>query len=156
MKTLILSVYLLLILLGLLPPMCKAAGGDATYGPIVFKSAKVAQWQLNSRFEQHAVDQLHGVESGFLYPERLSLSISARRPFLLGFDQQVYASFNTLKNPIQYSPEWRYNPDELGTYTKFGWLVGQPTGLNMAIEFEHREVRESENNALTIGVHYIF
>ena len=30
------------------------------------------------------------------------------------------------------------------------------TSLNMAIEYEHRKVGSSENNALSLGVHYWF
>lgn len=166
MKTYPTRVVCLILLASLSAAYSEAADWDVSdwdasdwndyYGPIVFKSEKIAKWKIKSRFNETRLESIPGYDSHFNASKNSQLSIRAHRALTLLFEQQIYASFNTTHSPLQYYPEWRYIPEDLGTFTRLGWLVGDESGLNMALEFEHREVGDKENNALTLGVQYFF
>lgn len=133
-----------------------ASSLDASYSPIVFKSKKIDKWNLQSRFEQQSLEVLVLGRGDLRYPNINSASVSARRTFDFSYPQHIYASFDRSDSSQPNHVNWQYLPKDIGTFTRLGWLLGDPETLNMAIEYEHRKVGSSENNALRLGVHYWF
>ncbi|AUC87444.1 MULTISPECIES: hypothetical protein [Alteromonas] len=133
-----------------------ASSVESNYGPIHFQSAKVANWQLKSRFRPHSITETHYYDSSFTYPAGSQTLVSAKRTFNTRLPQQVYATYNTNNTAFRHYAEWLYLPTDIGTFTRLGWLLGDNKGLNMAVELEHRQVGEEENMGLSLGVHYFF
>ncbi|WP_420935076.1 hypothetical protein ACOJR9_03910 [Alteromonas sp. A081] len=150
--------------LSLLCTLCFAASNvsaressvEPDLSPIHFKSKKVANWQLKSRYRLHSTTETHQYDSSFTYPAGSQTYVSAKRSFDTRFPQQVYATYNTKNTAFSHYAEWLYVPTDIGTFTRLGWLLGDNKGLNMAVEIEHRQVGEEENMALSLGVHYLF
>lgn len=133
-----------------------ASTDDHSYGPIYFKSSKLAQWQLKSQYRIHSVSEAHQYDSSFTYATGSLSSVSAKRQFATRLPQSIYATYRTNNTAFQHYAEWLYLPNDIGTFTRLGWLLGHNDGLNMAIELEHRQIGEEENMALSLGVHYLF
>ena len=126
------------------------------YGPIVFKSKKLSGWQLQSRFNYQSSPYYAApwIENAVL-PVSVT-SVRASHAFSFVLPQRIYASYDRADATMRSSTNWQYLPANMGTFTRLGWLLGDPETLNMAIEYEHRKVGSSENNALSLGVHYWF
>jgi len=80
----------------------KAADWDGYYGPIVFKSEKIAKWKIKSRFNETRLESIPGYDNHFNASKNSQLSIRAQRALTLLFEHQVYASFNTTHSPLQF------------------------------------------------------
>lgn len=129
---------------------------EVQYGPIHFKSSKVAQWRLQSQYRPLSVTEAHRYDSTFTYTAGSQSSVSASRQFNTQLPQTVYATFKVNNTAFQHYAEWLYIPNDIGTFTQLGWLLGHNEGLNMAIELEHRQIGDEENMALSLGVQYLF
>ncbi len=152
--------YVLLLLCGLCFTASNASARErnveSNFGPIHFKSAKMASWQLKIRYRPHSTTETHQYDSSFTYPAGSQTFVSAKRSFNTRLPQHVYATYNTKNTAFSHYAEWLYVPTDIGTFTRLGWLLGDNKGLNMAVEIEHRQVGEEENMALSLGVHYLF
>jgi hypothetical protein len=126
------------------------------YGPIVFKSKQVAKWRLQSSFDPRHIEIPYKNASWAHTPAVPLSSVTASRSLTTILPQQVYATFNTTDNAYNQYTEWFYIPEDVGASARLGWLIGNPAGLNMAVEYEYRQVLDNDNNALTIGVSYLF
>jgi hypothetical protein len=129
---------------------------EGSYSPIMFKSKKIAKWKLQSSFAQQPLEILVLGRGDLRYPNINSTRVSARRAFDFRFPQHFYASFDRTDTTQSFNINWQYLPQNIGTFTRLGWLLGDPETLNMAIEYEHRKVGSNESNALQLGVHYWF
>ena len=157
---------LILIFAVFLSPKAVFADGDITFAsgswftthnnPIQFKSKKISNWHLQSRYRLHSTTETHYYDNSFTYPAGSQGYISASRQFDTSLPQKVYATYNANITAYQHYAEWLYIPDDVGTFTRLGWLLGNGNGLNMAVELEHRQIGEEENMALSLGVHYLF
>lgn len=124
--------------------------------PIQFKSKKLANWHLQSRYRSHSTTETHYYDNSFTYPAGSQGFMSASRKFDTTLPQKVYATYKTNNTAYQHYAEWLYLPEDVGTFTRLGWLLGNSRGLNMAVELEHRQIGEEENMALSLDVHYLF
>jgi hypothetical protein len=147
---------LLALMLCLVTSAVNASASDKTYSPIQFKSKKIARWQLKTQYRPRSITEAHQYDSSFTYPAGSQSMMSASRQFDTELPQSVYATYKTNNTAFQHYAEWLYLPNDVGTFTRLGWLLGEQQGLNMAVELEHRQVGEEENVALSLGVHYLF
>jgi hypothetical protein len=146
----------LAIVLGFASSCVYAGASEHSYSPIQFKSKKIARWQLKTQYRPHSMTETHQYDSSFTYPAGSQSLLSASRRFDTRLPQSVYATYKTNNTAFQHYAEWLYLPNDVGTFTRLGWLLGDRQGLNMAVELEHRQVGEEENMALSLGVHYLF
>lgn len=129
---------------------------ESGYGPIVFKSKKLSGWQLQSRFNYQPTRYYAAPWSDSEAIPVTVTSVRASHAFSFLLPQRIYASYDRTNAMMRSSTNWQYLPANMGSFTRLGWLLGDPETLNMAIEYEHRKVGNSENNALSLGVHYWF
>ena len=146
----------LAIVLGFASSCVHAGASEQSYSPIQIKSKKIARWQLKTQYRPHSMTETHQYDSSFTYPAGSQSLLSASRRFDTRLPQSVYATYKTNNTAFQHYAEWLYLPNDVGTFTRLGWLLGDRQGLNMAVELEHRQVGEEENMALSLGVHYLF
>lgn len=146
----------LITILSLLPFSSNADVGNLYVSPISFKSKKVAEWQLKSQFRRLSTTESHRYDSSFTYSTGSQNIVSASRQFNTLVPQKVYAVHKTNNTAFQHYAEWLYLPNDVGTFTRMGWLLGHNQGLNMAVELEHRQMGREENTALSLGVNYVF
>jgi len=156
MKAAISFTCLSLLLSNLYSSNAVADVSNASYSPIYFKSEKVAKWQLQTQYRVRSTTEAHYYDNSFTYPTGSQSTLSASRHFDTRLPQSVYATYKTNNTAFQHYAEWLYLPNDVGTFTRLGWLLGHNQGLNMAVEIEHRQVGEEENMALSLGVHYLF
>tara|TARA_A200000113_G_C8845513_1_gene348480 strand:+ start:97 stop:585 length:489 start_codon:yes stop_codon:yes gene_type:complete len=126
------------------------------YGPITYKSEKIANWRIMSDFRQRTSTEAYIYDNSYSYPAGSQSVMSASRQFDTRIPNRVYAVYKTNNTAVLHYAEWLYIPDDVGTFTRLGWLLGGNSGLNMAVELERREVGEQENTALSLGVQYVF
>ncbi len=124
---------------------------------ISFKSTKLSAWTWQVQQQSSALIPL----PTRLYasqPDRVrSLRVSASRALGVRLPQHVFASLTASPYDASDYPDWILLPSEAGRAATFGWRLGDPQQLNMAIEVKHRELGlDKELTSLTIGVQYYF
>lgn len=85
-----------------------------------------------------------------------SITLSASRSVSSSSSQHVFARVQASNNAYLQPLSWLTLPENAGVAASVGWLIGDRDALNMAVEFEHREVGEKEVNSLNLGIQYHF
>lgn len=85
-----------------------------------------------------------------------SIRLQAHRALDAAHSQRIFAALQTSNTHHYHTPNRVYLPDNAGIAAALGWELGQTETLNLAVEYEYREVGELELSSVVIGVQYFF
>lgn len=123
---------------------------------IRFKSALLPQWSFDVTHNRAVPGNLMWMDSISRHSPIDSIRLSASRTISDSSQQRIFASIQASNDFYTRSVDWVVLPGNAGVAASVGWFIGEVDSLNMAVEFEYREVGETDVNSLNLGVQYYF
>lgn len=158
---------LLLIAIGLYLPVCSAQETPLDFTDlspfssppqlmlVSYHTTLLPNWTFDVEYDRDFLPEHLGADIINQHSPIDSLRLSASRRLTASSSQRIYAS-------VQGSYEQNFGENLLylnsnaGMAASFGWQLGDRRSLNMAVEYEYREVGEFDINTLIMGVQYAF
>ena len=123
---------------------------------ISFQSRLLPRWSFDFAYERVQPSSSVWADAVITAPQVDTLSVYASRQFSTYFSHRVIASLRA-SEPGDFQPsDLRYLSTDAGVAASLGWQLGDPDSLNMAVEYQYREVGDIDINSLNLGVHYYF
>lgn len=123
---------------------------------ISFKSALLPKWSFDVVHDRAIPLNSVWIDSISQHSPIDSIRLSASRAISSSSQQRIFASFQASNDFYTRSLDWLVLPGNAGVAASVGWFIGEVDSLNMAVEYEYREVGETDVNSLNLGVHYYF
>ena len=142
---------------GLTEPGSKTAFVASPYqSEISFQSERLPAWQFGVRYNRELPYHDQWIDTIETYQSVDSVRISASRVILKNSSQRIFAAVQTSNDTQAAYSEWLYLPYNAGTAASVGWQIGELDSLKMAVEFQYREVSDTDISSLLLGVQYYF
>ena len=84
------------------------------------------------------------------------IEVAARRRLFSESSQWLFASVGATPSFAVYSPDWVTLNQQQAQAATLGWQLQNTIGFSFAVEYEYRKLGDNDDNALQIGVHYLF
>lgn len=123
---------------------------------ISFQSDRLPAWQFGVRYNRELPYHDQWVDTIETYQSVDSVRVSASRVILKNSTQRIFAAVQTSNDTQAAYSEWLYLPYNAGTAASVGWQIGELDSLKMAVEFQYREVSDTDISSLLLGVQYYF
>ncbi|WP_414829880.1 hypothetical protein [Alteromonas sp. H39] len=123
---------------------------------ISFRSALLPKWSFDVRHDRAIPYNSVWIDTIALHSPIDSIRLSASRTISSSSHQRIFASVQASNDFYTRSLDWLVLPGNAGVAASVGWFIGEVDSLNMAVEYEYREVGETDVNSLNLGVHYYF
>ncbi|MCU7553166.1 hypothetical protein OCL06_00985 [Alteromonas sp. ASW11-19] len=134
-----------------LPALSAPSAHDITY-----RSTALPLWSFDIQHQRTLPAQEIWIDTITHASPLDSITLSASRTVSATSSQHVFARVQASNNAYLQPLSWVTLPENAGVAASVGWLIGDREALNMAVEFEHREVGEKEVNSLNLGIQYHF
>lgn len=123
---------------------------------ISFRSALLPKWSFDVRHDRAVPHNSVWIDNISQHSPIDSIRLSASRTISASSGQRIFASVQASNDFYTRSLDWLVLPGNAGVAASVGWFIGEVDSLNMAVEYEYREVGETDVNSLNLGVHYYF
>lgn len=123
---------------------------------ISFKSDLLPKWSFGVRYDRAVPHDSVWIDRISTHSPIDSIRLSASRSIFASSHQRIFASIQASNDFYTRSLDWLVLPGNAGVAASVGWFIGEVDSLNMAVEYEYREVGETDVNSLNLGVHYYF
>ncbi|MCW8109477.1 hypothetical protein OPS25_13285 [Alteromonas ponticola] len=122
---------------------------------ISYQTEFLPKWSFDLKFDRQLPDQSIWLDTIDQRSPIESVRISASRLISSNSSQRLFAAVQS-SNHSDVDDTFLLLPTNAGNAASFGWQLGEPESLSMALEFEYREVGEVDINTLMMGVQYAF
>ncbi|QJR80220.1 hypothetical protein CA267_005240 [Alteromonas pelagimontana] len=123
---------------------------------ISYRSKRLPKWSFGVKYNRKVNFHPLWVDSISENPSIDSIRLSAARMIPMTKSQRIFASVQTSNDHNFDVHDWVYLPANAGTAASLGWQLGASQDLNLAVEYEYREVGEVDISSLLLGVQYYF
>ena len=129
---------------------------STTQSAVFIHSPKLPKWSFGVLYDRELPYHPMWIDSIDTYRPVDSLTLKASRVIAPAGKQRLFAAIQTSNNQNFASQNQVYLPANAGVAASLGWQVGKENSLNMAVEYEYREVGEQELQSIVLGVQYYF
>ncbi|NMH60482.1 hypothetical protein [Alteromonas ponticola] len=122
---------------------------------ISYQTELLPKWSFDLHYDRQLLDQTVWLDTINQRSPIDSVRVTASRSISSSSSQRLFAAVQS-SNSSDVDDTLLFLPTNAGNAASFGWQLGEPDSLNMALEFEYREVGEMDINTLIMGVQYAF
>lgn len=127
-----------------------------TQSAVFIHSSRLPKWSFGVLYDRELPYHPMWIDSIDTYRPVDSLTLKASRAIASAGKQRLFAAIQTSNNQNFESQNQVYLPSNAGVAASLGWQVGKENSLNMAVEYEYREIGQQELQSIVLGVQYYF
>ncbi|MCW8090429.1 hypothetical protein [Alteromonas sp. ASW11-130] len=120
-----------------------------------YQTVLLPKWSFNLKFHRQLLGNGIWLDTVSQNTPIESVRVSASRLISSNSSQRLFAALQGSNHSV-IEEALLYLPTNAGNAASFGWQLGDQNSLNMALEYEYREVGEVDINTLMMGVKYAF